>query len=166
MSRERDNKAIAARWLAEFWGNPCNLAVVDELAAPDMLLQYSSNARRCGHDDLKAFMRALRAAVPDLDLRSAADFMAEGDYVMGHWEGSGTHAGLAFGGFPSDAPAAVFGRRMRFTGRTMLRIENDKVAEETVWTTGLTVFRQLRLTGLGDRCRGMTAVPCPAGLPG
>src|SRR5947209_17471272 len=35
-------------------GKACNLAVVDELAAPDMLLQYSLHAPRRGHDDIKA----------------------------------------------------------------------------------------------------------------
>jgi hypothetical protein len=39
MSKEKDNKAIVGRCFTEFWGEKCNLGVVDELAAPDMLLQ-------------------------------------------------------------------------------------------------------------------------------
>ena len=41
MSKEANNKAVVARWFAEFWGKDVNLAVVDEIAAPDMLQQYS-----------------------------------------------------------------------------------------------------------------------------
>ena len=41
MSREQDNKAIVGRWFTEFWGDTWNPRIVDELAAPDILLQYS-----------------------------------------------------------------------------------------------------------------------------
>ena len=39
MSKEQENKEIVGRWFTEFWGNPWNPRVIDELAAPDMLLQ-------------------------------------------------------------------------------------------------------------------------------
>jgi hypothetical protein len=60
MSKTEDNKAIVGRWFTDFWGATCNLAIVDELAAPDMLLQYSLHAPRRGHDDIKAFMIGFR----------------------------------------------------------------------------------------------------------
>ncbi len=41
MSKEENNKAIVGRWFTDFWGKTCDLGIVDELAAPDMLLQYS-----------------------------------------------------------------------------------------------------------------------------
>jgi len=44
MSREQDNKAIVGRWFEGFWGNPWNPEIIDELAAPDMLLEYSLHA--------------------------------------------------------------------------------------------------------------------------
>jgi hypothetical protein len=31
-----ENKAIVGRWFSEFWGNPWNPAVIDEIAAPDI----------------------------------------------------------------------------------------------------------------------------------
>src|SRR5262249_48882622 len=43
-----NSKAIVGRWFTEFWGKTCNLGVVDELAAPDMLLQYSLHEPRRG----------------------------------------------------------------------------------------------------------------------
>ena len=64
MSKEEDNKAVVGRWFTEFWGKDVNLSVVDEIAAPDMLLQYSLHEPRRGHDDIKAFMTDFRAAFP------------------------------------------------------------------------------------------------------
>ena len=48
MSTTENNKAIVGRWFTEFWGNPWNPKVIDELAAPDMLLQYSLHEPRRG----------------------------------------------------------------------------------------------------------------------
>ncbi len=53
MSKEDDNKAVVGRWFTEFWGKDVNLAVVDEIAAPDMLLKYSLHAPRRGRDDIR-----------------------------------------------------------------------------------------------------------------
>ena len=39
MSKEEDNKAVVVRWFTEFWGKDVNLAVVDEIASPDILLK-------------------------------------------------------------------------------------------------------------------------------
>jgi hypothetical protein len=91
VSKESDNKAIVGRWFTEFWGKTCNLGVVDDLATPDMLLQYSLHAPRRGQQDIKAFMTGFREAFPDLKFWGAADLIAEGDYVVGRWEGGGKH---------------------------------------------------------------------------
>ena len=64
MSKEEDNKAVVFRWFTEFWGKDVNLAVVDEIAAPDMLLKYSLHEPRRGRNDIKAFMTDFRAAFP------------------------------------------------------------------------------------------------------
>ena len=37
MSEENVNKAIVGRWFEKFWGKTCDLTIVDEIAAPDML---------------------------------------------------------------------------------------------------------------------------------
>ena len=91
MSKEDDNKTVVARWFTEFWGKDLNLAVVDEIAAPDMLLKYSLHAPRRGREDIKAFMTDVRAAFRDLNFWGTADLIAEGDHVVGRWEGGGTH---------------------------------------------------------------------------
>jgi len=145
MSKEQENKAIVGRWFKEFWGNPWNPKVVDNLAAPDILLQYSLHAPRRGRDDVKAFMIAFREAFPDLSFAGTADLIAEGDLVVGRWEGGGTHTGPAFSDFLAGALPAGSGRRMRFSGVTVLRVENGKIAEEIGLDDGVTALQQLGL---------------------
>src|SRR5438874_11459859 len=130
MSKEQDNKAAVGRWSTEFWGETCNLAVVDAVAAPDMVLKYSLNEPRKGRDDIKAFMTDFRAAFPDLNFWGTADLIAEGDYVVGQWEGGGTHAGPAFKDFLVGSLPAASGRKMRFTGTTVLKVIDGRIVEE------------------------------------
>jgi predicted ester cyclase len=143
MSREQDNKAIVGRWFEGFWGNPWNPGIIDELAAPDILLQYSLHAPRRGREDVRNFMVGFREAFPDLNFGGAADLIAEGDYVVGRWEGGGTHTGPAFGDFLVGSLPAASGLKMRFTGTTVLRVENGKIAEEVGLDDGVTALRQL-----------------------
>src|SRR6202041_4068173 len=148
MSKEEDNKAIVGRWFTEFWGKNVNLDVVDEIAAPDMLLRYSLHEPRRGHYDIKAFMTDFRAAFPDLQFGATADLIAEGDYVVGRWEGGGTHTGPAFGDFLVGALPAATGRKMHFTGTTVLRVRNGKIVEEIGLDDGVTALQQLGLIRL------------------
>jgi predicted ester cyclase len=145
MSKEQENKANVGRWFTSFWGPTCDLSIVDELAAPDMLLQYSLHGPRRGHADIKAFMTDFRAAFPDLSFGGAADLIAEGDYVVGRWVGGGTHSGPAFSDFLAGSLPAATGRKMRFTGTTVLRLENGKIVEEIGLDDGVTALTQLGL---------------------
>ena len=145
MSKQDDNKAVVGRWFTDFWGKNVNLAVVDDIAAPDMLLKYSLHAPRRGHDDIKAFMNDFRAAFPDLNFWGAADLIAEGDYVVGQWEGGGTHTGPAFDDFLVGALPAATGRKMRFTGTTVLKVIDGKIMEEIGLDDGVTALSQLGL---------------------
>ena len=126
MSKQEDNKAVVGRWFTEFWGKDLNLAVVDDIAAPQMLLKYSLHEPRRGRDDRKAFMTDFRAAFPDLNFWGTSELIAEGDYVVGRWEGGGTHTGPAFSDFLLGALPAATGRRMHFTGTTVLRLHDGR----------------------------------------
>jgi predicted ester cyclase len=145
MSKEEDNKAVVGRWFTEFWGENVNLAVVDDLAAPEMLLKYSLHEPRRGRDDIKAFMTDFRSAFPDLNFWGIADLIAEGDYVVGQWEGGGTHTGPAFDDFLIGSLPAATGRRMHFTGTTVLKVINGKIIEEIGLDDGVTALTQLGL---------------------
>lgn len=142
---ERDNKAIVQRWFTEFWGNPWNPGVIDELAAPDIRFEYSMHKPRRGRDEVRAFATEFRAAFPDLNFWGTADLIAEGDYVIGQWEGGGTHTGEAFSDLPVGALSAGSGKTMRFTGISVLRVENGMITEELGLDDGVTVLKQLEL---------------------
>jgi len=145
MSKEDDNKTIIGRWFTNFWGKTCNLDIVDELAAPNMLLQYSLHAPRRGREDIKTFMTGFRNAFPDLNFWGVADLIAEGDYVVGRWEGGGTHTGPAFNDFLIGALPPATGRKMRFTGTTVLRVQDGRITEEVGLDDGVTALSQLEL---------------------
>jgi predicted ester cyclase len=145
MSKEDDNKAVVERWFTEFWGKSPNLAVVDEIAAPDMLFKYSLHEPRRGREDIKAFITAFRAAFPDLNFWGTADLIAEGDYVVGQWEGGGTHTGPAFRDFLIGGLPAATGRKLHFTGTTVLKVVNGKIQQEIGLDDGVTALTQLGL---------------------
>jgi predicted ester cyclase len=139
------NKAVVARWFSEFWGKDFNPAIIDELAAPDIRFEYSLHAPCRGRDQVREFATRFRAAFPDLNFWGTADLIGEGDYVVGQWEGGGTHTGDAFDDMPVGALPARTGKTMRFTGITVLRVENGLITEELGLDDGVTVLRQLGL---------------------
>jgi predicted ester cyclase len=150
MSKEESNKAIVGRWFGEFWGKNANLAVIDELAAPNMLLKYSLHEARRGRADIRAFITDFRAAFPDLNFWGTAELIAEGDYVVGQWEGGGTHTGPAFDDFLIGSLPAVSRRKMHFTGTTVLKVIEGKIVEEIGLDDGVTALTQLGLIKVTD----------------
>lgn len=142
-SRLSENKAIVGRWFTEFWGNPWNPKVIDELADSDMLLQYSLHAPRHGRNDIRAFMLGFREAFPDLSFTGTADLIAEGDYVVGRWKGGGTHTGPAFSDFLMGSLPAATRRKMLFTGTTVIKVVDGRIAEEIGLDDGVTALTQL-----------------------
>ena len=140
-----ENKAVVGRWFTEFWGKDFDPAVIDEVAAPDIRFEYSMHAPCRGRDQVRAFATEFRTAFPDLNFWGTADLIAEGDYVVGQWEGGGTHTGPAFEDLPVGSLPAASGRTMRFTGTTVLRVENGLITEEIGLDDGVTVLKQLGL---------------------
>jgi predicted ester cyclase len=145
MSKEETNKAIVARWFEKFWGNPADLSVVDELGAPDILVQYPMHGPIHGRAVVKAMMAEFREAFPDLNFWGVGEPIAEGDFVAARWDGGGTHTGPAFSALPVGSLPAASGRKMRFTGTTVFRIEDGKIVEEIGEEGALTALQQLGL---------------------
>jgi hypothetical protein len=111
----QDNKNIAARWFKEFWGNPWNPRIVN-----------------------------------DLNFWGVGNFIADGDLVVGRWEGGGTHTGQAFSNFRMGSIPAASGRKMKFAGTTVLRLENGRIAEELGQEDALSAMLQLGLICLPE----------------
>src|ERR1700728_4876819 len=139
------NKAVVARWFSEFWGKDFNPAIIDELAEPDIRFEYSLHAPCRGRDQVREFATRFRAAFPDLNFWGTADLIAEGDYVVGQWEGGGTHTGDAFSDFLIGSLPAATGRKMRFTGTSVLKREERKIVSKIGLDDGVTALTQLDL---------------------
>ncbi|MFF3672170.1 ester cyclase [Microtetraspora malaysiensis] len=110
---------MVGQWFTEFWGNPFNPDIIDELAAPDIRFEYSLHKPMRGRDEVREFATKFRTAFPDLNFWGTADLIAEGDYVVGQWEGGGTHTGpIIFDDLPIGSAPAASGKTLRFTGTT------------------------------------------------
>jgi predicted ester cyclase len=142
---ESQNKAVVGRWFTEFWGKTYNPTIVDALASPNMLLKYSLHEPRHGRENIKVFMAGFRAAFPDLNFWGTAPLIAEDDYVVGQWEGGGTHTGPAFSDFLMGSLPLATGRKMHFTGTTVLKLKDGKILEEVGLDDGITALTQLGL---------------------
>ncbi|HMF68238.1 MAG TPA: ester cyclase [Phyllobacterium sp.] len=140
-----ENKAVVARWFKEFWGNPWSPAIVGELATSDIYLHYPMHEPRKGCASVIEFMTDLREAFPDLNFQGVGNLIAEGNYVVGRWEGGGTHTGPAFSDFRMGSIPAASGRKMKFAGTTVLRLEQGRIAEELGQEDALTAMFQLGL---------------------
>jgi steroid delta-isomerase-like uncharacterized protein len=101
------NKAVVMRVVEEMW-NRGDDAAVEELIAPDMVEHGAFGAGTGGRDDARATVARFRAAFPDLVLEPE-DLIAEGDRVVLHWTGRGTHGGEFMGVPPSGAAVTARG---------------------------------------------------------
>jgi predicted ester cyclase len=59
--------------------------------------------------------------------------------------GGGTHTGPAFSDFLIGSLPTSTGKKMRFTGTTVLRLENGLIVEELGLDDGVTALKQLGL---------------------
>jgi predicted ester cyclase len=141
----QENKAIVGRWFTEFWGADFNPAVIDELAAPDIRFEYSLHTPCRGRDEVREFARKFRAAFPNLNFWGTADLIAEGGYVVGQWEGGGTQTGDAFDDMPMGSLPAGTGKTIRFTGISILKVQDGLITEEIGLDDGVKVLQQLGL---------------------
>ena len=65
--------------------------------------------------------------------------------MVRRWEGGGTHTGPAFNDFLVGSLPAATGRKMRFTGTTVLKLEGGKIVSEIGLDDGVTALTQLGL---------------------
>jgi predicted ester cyclase len=143
MSMEEVNKAVVSRWFAEFWGEHFNPDVVDELAAADIYFQYTLHRPASGRAAVKEFMTKFRESFPDLNFWGTSALIAEGDYVVGRWEGGGTHTGAAFDDLPIGSLPEASGKAMRFIGTTTLKLRDGLIVEEIGFDDGVKALQQL-----------------------
>jgi len=91
MSTTEENKAQFRRAYEELL-NQGNLAIADELVAPDFINHEAPPGRNRGPESMRGVATMLRTAFPDLRF-TIEELVAEGDIVAGRLTMSGTHEG-------------------------------------------------------------------------
>ena len=100
-----ENKAIARRFVDEVI-NRGNVALIDELAAPDFVDHAAPPGVPPTREGLKTFIAMLRGAFPDLHV-TIDDLIAEGDKVVLRTTNHGTMTG-DFAGMPPAGKSATW----------------------------------------------------------
>jgi steroid delta-isomerase-like uncharacterized protein len=130
------NKAIARRF-AQVWA-PGNFAILDELAAPDLVVSYPVPPDPIhGPEAFKILLGQIFGGLPDATV-SVDEEIAEADKVAVGWTLRGTHKGELLGIPPTN-------RSVEVTGITFYRIAGGKVVEERGIGNTLGLLRQLGL---------------------
>lgn len=127
------NKALAARYFEEI-GNQGKLEVADEIIAADYT--YNDSTATTGPQAVKDMIGMYRTAFPDLKLEVLRQ-VAEGDMVVSHIRGTGTHQGDLMGLKPT-------GKTISATGIHIVKIANGKVAQEWEIVDQMTMMNQLQ----------------------
>jgi steroid delta-isomerase-like uncharacterized protein len=130
-----DNKAIFRHYFEDVL-NTGNLALVDELIAPNYVSHYPTGYDfGGGPEDVKQIVTMVRTAFPDVHF-TVDDLIAEGDKVVGRWTFHGTQEG-DFMGIPPT------GRQATVMGIAIYRIARGKIAEAWVSWDAMGLMRQL-----------------------
>jgi steroid delta-isomerase-like uncharacterized protein len=111
------------RWFEEVW-NQGREASIDELLATDAVahgLVDGDGAEISGIESYRAFYRNFRGALSDVHV-DVQDTISEGDLSAARFVVSARHTGEGLG-----KPAK--GRNLNFTGMSMIRIRDGKIAE-------------------------------------
>ena len=128
------NKAVIARDFEEVW-NQGNLAVADEVVAPDVINHLPPNPDMVGVEAYKGMVTMYRAAFPDIQW-IIEDIMAEGDMVGVRLTATGTHQGE----FMDVPPTGV---QMVGTMIALARVVDGKEVESWNYGDFLGVMQQL-----------------------
>lgn len=128
------NRTIVRRFIEEVI-NKGNLALVDEIVAPDYIGHYSNAPEVRGAEVVKQRLAAARMAFPDWH-STIEDMIAEGDKVVTRWRASGTHLGEFMGIAPT-------GKKMTTTGIYIDRVVNGKYVEHWSDWNALGALQQL-----------------------
>ncbi len=138
MSTE-ENKATVRRLIEEVW-NQGNLAVFDELYAPNFIFHDPNLPRVRTREDDKRWITETLNAYPDLHMTSE-DMIAEGDRVVVRLTARGTNTG----DIVTPMPRPATGKQVTMTGIVIARLANDKFVEIWHQVDWLGVLQQLDL---------------------
>src|SRR5260221_11609727 len=130
MSTE-DNKALVRRLIEEVW-NQGNLAVFNELYAPDFIFHDPGLPHVRTREDDKQWIAGILKAFPDFQI-TIDDVIAEGDQVAVRLTVRGTNTG----DLVTPMPLRATGKQVTVPGITIVRLVEGQAVE--VWSQGETL---------------------------
>jgi len=132
--------AVARRYYEEIL-NDAKLEVCDELMTPDFMFTIPTHPDPYyGPDGFKNLVTMLHGAFPDVHLK-VEHLFADGDTVVGHWTGSGTHTGGPLHTVKGDIPAS--GKHFVIDGVSWLKIVDGKIVESLANEDTLSLLKQI-----------------------
>jgi predicted ester cyclase len=128
---------ILHRWFEEVW-NQGRESAIDEMSYHDVHghgLKAPDGNEVQSMDAFKAYYRQLRAALSDIHV-TVEDVVTEGDLTVARCTVTAKHTGEGLGKPPKGNP-------IQFTGMTMVRIKDGKIAEAWNNFDFMTMFQQM-----------------------
>jgi steroid delta-isomerase-like uncharacterized protein len=140
MSTE-ENKALARRYWDEVWSTG-DVAIVDEIFAPDNVFHPQEGTAPRGTEARKQGPTRWRTAVPDFRA-TIEDIFAEGDKVVVRWTVHGTHRGNIE--IPTVGAIPPTGKQISFAGMDIYHFRGGKIVEGWRYWGSLQLLQQLGL---------------------
>ena len=113
--------ALVRRWFEEVW-NQRRIEAIAEMAASNIVAHgMGQHGVEVGIEQLTQFVQTIQNAFSDIHM-TVESIITEGDMVAARWTSTVTHKGEFLG-------IAATGRKVTFTGMTMVRIAAGKIAE-------------------------------------
>lgn len=117
-----ENEELLRRLWEEFRGEG-KMELADELLAPDYVDHDPNNPQESqGPEAAKEDLGPYRTAFPDMKI-TVSDLESEGDTATGTWKVTATHSGDLMGIAPT-------GNKVEVVGKSKIRVEGGKIAEE------------------------------------
>jgi steroid delta-isomerase-like uncharacterized protein len=134
MMTPEQNNELARRFFDSAW-NKGDYAAMDELTASDAIDHSPIPGESSGPEKFKEIVSMFRSALPDIHL-TIEDEIYTDDKVVHRWTLRGTHENPLMG-----VPAT--GNPITFTGTTIIRFADGKIAERWANLDELGLLKQL-----------------------
>jgi predicted ester cyclase len=128
---------IMQRWFEEVW-NKGRESAIDEMSYHDVArhgLQAPDGTEVDGMESFRAYFRQMQGALSDIHVE-VEDVITEGDLTVARCVVTAKHTGEGLGKVPKGNP-------IRFTGMTMARIKEGKIAEAWNNFDFMTMYQQM-----------------------
>ncbi|AZQ38782.1 MULTISPECIES: ester cyclase [Streptomyces] len=145
-SRESDPGKVLFERFVDLWNGEVDFADAKEFIADDFTVHSAELARYLGfpdsrrittRDGLLDWVTSVRTLLDDVRFTTHPGPIREGDLVAGGYTVTGTYAG----GAPHATVAP--GTEVRYSGMSIVRLENDRIAEYWVLSDALGLLSQL-----------------------